>query len=100
MRAIVMFASCLLLAGCSSDNYVRTVQGNLKALRADIVANPQTTGVIIAVLVLCVLWLLWAWAKAKCRAANPVERPPFANWLAGLSWDTPDIAELKQYAAD
>jgi hypothetical protein len=94
MRALLICASFLLLAGCTSEEWKLR-----NALRADIAANPQTAAIVIAVLILFVVVLLLALAIRR-RAASSVERQPFPDWLAGVSWGTPDVLELQTYSKD
>jgi hypothetical protein len=95
MRAVLICASCLLLAGCTSEEWKLR-----DALRADIAANPQTAAIVIALLIVFIVVLLWVLAGSKNRAASPVERQPFPDWLAGASWGTPDVLELRTYSKD
>jgi hypothetical protein len=95
MRAVLICASCLLLAGCTSEEWKLR-----DALRADIAANPQTAAIVIALLIVFIAVLLWVLAGSKNRAASPVERQPFPDWLAGASWGTPDVLELRTYSKD
>lgn len=95
MRAVLICVSCLLLAGCTSEEWKLR-----DALRADIAANPQTTAVVIAVLVLFIVVLLLARARSRSPATSSVEHRPFPDWLAGASWGTPDVLELRTYSKD
>ena len=93
MRAILICASCLLLTGCTSEEWKLR-----DAVRADVAANPQTAAIVIAVLVLFIVVLLLALARSRRQTALSVERQPFPDWLAAVSWVTPDVLELQTYS--
>jgi hypothetical protein len=102
MRAILIFASCLLLAGCTYEPWTLPplLQSDLGKLRADIAANPQTTAFLITFLLGSIAYLSLALARARRRAAKRAERPSFPVWLAYLPKDGAEVEELQKYSQD
>jgi hypothetical protein len=102
MRAILIVASCVLLAGCTYESWTLPplLQSDLGKLRADIAANPQTTALLIIILFVSVAYLSIALAIARRRAARRAERPSFPAWLATLPKDGAEVEELQKYSQD